>query len=413
MPGGSAFSPDLQGRSTGDIPFYKVSDMNLPGNGWFMRRANNYVDEADRRSISGDMKPAGAVIFPKVGGAIHTNKKRLLSRLSFVDNNVMAVWSTDSERCRPDFLYLYFLTLNLSDLSNPGPLPSINSSKVEEQEILLPPPLEQDSIVAVLGVLQQAIDKENALYATTVTLKHAAKRDLFSHGLRGESQKETEIGLVPNSWDVIPLGSLGRIGNGSTPKKTNPAYWVDGTYPWLNSAKVYDREIVEADQFVTALALEECHLPRIKPGAVLMAITGQGKTLGHCAVLKFEATVNQHIAYLATDTQRAHPSFVRGYLETKYDYLRQVASGGGSTKGALTCAFLRDLPIPFTNMEEQREIVDILDAIDRKILLHQRKQALAEELFKSLLQRLMTGEIGVAELNISKIQDIQLGRASV
>ena len=120
-----------------------------------------------------------------------------------------------------------------------------------------------------------------------------------------------------------------------------------------------------------------------------MAITGQGKTLGHCAVLRIEASINQHIAYLQTNTERAEPGFIRGYLETQYEYLRQVASGGGSTKGALTCAFLKSLPVP--------------DALDRKIGLHQQKRGVLEELFKALLHKLMTGEIAVSDLDLSAL----------
>lgn len=238
-------------------------------------------------------------------------------------------------------------------------------------------------------------------------LKRVAMTRLFTNGLRGEAQKETEIGLVPASWDVAPLGSLGKIGNGSTPKKTIPAYWTGGAFPWLTSAKVYDREIETADQFVTKVALDECHLPSVKPGAVLMAITGQGKTLGHCAVLRIEASISQHVAYLQTDTEKAEPGFVRGYLETQYDYLRQVASGGGSTKGALTCAFLRDLPLPLPpSLDEQREIVAILDAIDRKIAQHRQKRAVLEDLFQSLLHKLMTGEIRVSDLDLSALPSV-------
>lgn len=263
-------------------------------------------------------------------------------------------------------------------------------------------PEEQSNIANLLWQVHDNLTANEAAIEAGIDLKRAAMRALFTKGLRGEVQKETDFGLVPESWDVVPLGSLGRVGNGSTPKKTIPEYWTGGTYPWLTSAKVYDREIVEADQFVTDVALRECHLPRVEPGAILIAITGQGKTLGHCAVLRMHATINQHIAYMATDTSRVDPSFVRGYLETQYDYLRQVGSGGGSTKGALTCAFLRSLPIPLPpTLDEQRAIVKILDAIDRKIGMHQRKRAVLEDLFKALLHKLMTGEIRVADLDLS------------
>jgi type I restriction enzyme S subunit len=275
---------------------------------------------------------------------------------------------------------------------------------LKEKTIPIPDPQEQRKIGTTLRQVEDGIEVQTKQLIITQGLKSAAMRELFTHGLRGEAQKETEIGLLPESWSVVKLGTLGRVGNGSTPKKTIPEYWTSGTYPWLTSAKVYDREIIAADQFVTTQALNECHLPRIKPGAVLIAITGKGKTLGHCAVLKIEATINQHIAYVATDTKRADPSYVRGYLETQYEYLRQVGSGGGSTKGALTCAFLRDIPIPFPNLDEQREIVKILDAIDRKIDLHKRKRGLLEVLFKSLLHKLMAGAIRVADLDLSALR---------
>ena len=266
---------------------------------------------------------------------------------------------------------------------------------------------EQQGIADLLWLVHEAISQSEALVEEAQALKRAAMHTLFTRGLRGEARKETEIGPVPESWDVVQLGSLGRIGNGSTPRKATSGYWAGGTYPWLTSAKVYDRNIEEAEQFVTELALTECHLPRIKPGAVLIAITGQGKTLGHCAVLGIEATINQHLAYIDVDTNTVHPSFVRGYLETQYNFFRQVGSGGGSTKGALTCAFLRGFPIPMPSvLEEQRRIVAVLDAIERKIELHRRKRAVLEELFKALLHKLMTGEVRVGEFDITKLSSV-------
>ncbi len=280
----------------------------------------------------------------------------------------------------------------------------LSQDDLDNFKLPIPPIEEQRAIAAVLDRCRVAIDVEVAAKKAASELKRAAMRSLFTHGLRGKAQKETDLGLLPESWEVVSLGSLGRVGNGSTPKKATASYWYGGTYPWLTSAKVYDRDIVSADQFVTERALAECHLPRIMPGAILIAITGQGKTLGHCAVLRTEATINQHIAYVATDTKRADPSFVRGYLETQYDYLRQVASGGGSTKGALTCAFLRELLIPLPTMGEQREIVTILDALDRKIELHKTKGTVLDKIFKSLLQKLMTGKVRIDGLDLMPLQ---------
>ncbi len=301
----------------------------------------------------------------------------------------------------PWFLYFALLYAKpvLERMATGSTFASVNSTTLNDLDIPFLDKSEQAEIGLFLRSLVYQIEQEEQALHTAQALKRAAMHTLFTRGLRGEAQKETEIGPLPGSWDVVQLGSLGRIGNGSTPRKATSGYWAGGTYPWLTSAKVYDRNIVEAEQFVTELALTECHLPRIKPGAVLIAITGQGKTLGHCAVLGIEATINQHLAYIEVDTNTVHPSFVRGYLETQYNFFRQVGSGGGSTKGALTCAFLRGFPIPMPSvLEEQRRIVAVLDAIERKIDLHRRKRAVLEELFKGLLHKLMAGEIRVGEL---------------
>ncbi len=285
----------------------------------------------------------------------------------------------------------------------------LGQDDLDSFQIPVPPPKEQEDIVRSLDHTQIYTDVERRALDLTIDLKLATMREVFTRGSRGDAKSDAEASLLPAGWSMSTLGKLGRVGNGSTPKKTNPAYWTGGTYPWLTSAKVYEREITSADQFVTPEALKDCHLPRLLSGAVLMAITGQGKTLGHCAVLRTEATISQHLAYVAVDPTVTDPSYVRGYLETKYDYLRRIASGGGSTKGALTCAFLRDLPIPMpATLAEQREVVAILDTLDRKIALRRRKLAASEELFGALLHHLMTGEIRVEDLDLSVLMSSAL-----
>lgn len=312
------------------------------------------------------------------------------------------------ERSDPWFLYfaLSYSKPKLESRATGSTFASINGSTLADLELPEIGLEDQRKIGRTLKVIAEHSQNEERSRDAALALKRAAMRELFSRGLRGEDTRDSEIGPVPETWLIASLGSLGRVGNGSTPRKSVNEYWVGGHFPWLTSAKVYDREIWTADHFVTDAALRECHLPVVEPGAVLIAITGQGKTLGHSAVLRTRATLNQHLAYLATDLGRADPSFVRGYLETQYDKFRQVGAGGGSTKGALTCAYLRSVLVPLpATLEEQRQISGILDTIDRKIELHTRKRAILEGLFKSLLHKLMTGEIRVSDFNLDALSD--------
>lgn len=122
---GYGFPKSEQGRIFGEYPFYKVSDMNRPGNQVFLESAANYLAKADAHRLSMAPFPAGAIVFPKIGAAIRTNKKRILSVASLVDNNVAV--------CLPDgingkFLYYWFLEQDLVSVMTLGlSLPSGNS----------------------------------------------------------------------------------------------------------------------------------------------------------------------------------------------------------------------------------------------------------------------------------------------
>lgn len=212
--GGYGFPMDRQGKKSGTYPFFKVSDMNLPANRKNMIDSNTWVDEDDLRVLKAKTFPSGAVVFPKIGATILTNKKRLLVRASVIDNNVMAVVIQDASRCGSDFLYYWFRTIDLGKLANPGTVPSITSSRIHDTPVLLPPLAEQQKIAAVLGVVQRAMEQQERLLALTAELKKALLHQLFTHGLRHEPQKETEIGPVPRSWDVRRLGDYARVVNG-------------------------------------------------------------------------------------------------------------------------------------------------------------------------------------------------------
>lgn len=88
---GSGFPNKYQGQIGRKIAFYKVSDMNIAGNEREMTYENNSITEEVRRELGAFLFPKGSVIFPKIGGAIATNKKRQTTRDCCVDNNVMGV----------------------------------------------------------------------------------------------------------------------------------------------------------------------------------------------------------------------------------------------------------------------------------------------------------------------------------
>ncbi|MDA8238742.1 MAG: restriction endonuclease subunit S [Nitrospiraceae bacterium] len=299
-----------------------------------------------------------------------------------------------------DTKFFYYALLSL-DIPNRGY--NRHFTLLKEQTVPCPEKDEQRRIAGVLGVVQRAIEQQEQLLQRTTELKKTLLHKLFTEGLRGEPQKQTEIGPVPESWEVVPLGSLAKIGNGSTPKRDNEGYWQGGAIPWLNSAKIHELFITEADQFVTERAVKECHLPHVKPGSLLIAITGQGKTLGNSALIAFESCINQHLAYAQFTSPTVVPDFALWYMQTRYDHLRSVSQAGGSTKGALTCGYLKTYPVPVPSLEEQQEIAGVFKALDRKEKAHKSKAKTLTDLFRTLLHQLMTAQIRVNNLDLSGV----------
>ncbi|OQC17608.1 MAG: putative type I restriction enzyme specificity protein MPN_638 [Alphaproteobacteria bacterium ADurb.Bin100] len=324
---------------------------------------------------------------------------------SCIGRGIAAIRANGIDR---DFLYFYLKKIEtyIDSLGSGAIFKAINKSQLAELPINdagIPLP-EQKKIAHILSTVQRAIEAQERIIQTTTELKKALMHKLFTEGLRNEPQKQTEIGLVPESWEVVALGSLAKVGNGSTPKRANEAYWEGGSIPWLNSTKIHDRFITEADQFVTPQAVKECHLPRVAPNSLLIAITGQGKTLGNSAITRIETCINQHLAYAQFHAAKIVPDFVLWFMQTRYDYLRAIAHGGGSTKGALTCGFLKTLPIPVPSRAEQQEIAAAFQTLEDKQEFAVRKQAALQDLFRTLLHQLMTAKTRIHEIEFEKVE---------
>lgn len=358
---------------------------------------------------SGTYFERGDVLLSKITPSFENGKQAIASSFpsSFgIGSTELIPIQSISEQAENRFLFYYLLHPEVRASLVARMEGSTGRQRVPEgavRELVYPsaPHSEQLRIAAILWKVQRAIEVQEQLVVTVRELKQAAMRQFFTRGLRGEAQKETEIGMVPESWEVVPLGRLGRIGNGSTPKRDNEAFWSGGKIPWLNSGKIHEGVIEAADQFVTDFAVSECHLPMVRAGSILVAITGQGKTLGNVAKVNFDTTVNQHLAYLQFSDQQVEADFVRYFLASRYDALRAIGSAGGSTKGAITCADLKQFMVPQPpTLAEQHEIATALQSIDRKLAHHERKRDTLQELFKTLLHELMTGRIRVHELDI-------------
>ena len=180
---GVAFPHEYQGSVEGSYPFYKVSDMNTFGNEIYMEKASNWVNSEILRKLKAKLFPSETVIFPKVGGALLTNKKRVLARESLIDNNIMGV-IVRQDICIPQFCFYWFESIDIRIFSNPGPLPSINAQGVKKSFIPLPLLDEQREIARILQAVDAKIAAEQARRTALEELFKSLLHELMSGQIR-------------------------------------------------------------------------------------------------------------------------------------------------------------------------------------------------------------------------------------
>lgn len=273
---------------------------------------------------------------------------------------------------------------------------------LKEQDLSYPGEAEQQAIGSVLRRLDLALEQQAALIGNAQALKLAAMRELFTRGLRREPQRDSEIGSIPESWNVEPLSAHHTVVSGGTPSRGNPAYWVGGSIPWVKTTEVNYCVIARTEEHITSAGLAESAAKLLPAGTLLLAMYGQGVTRGKVAILGIDAACNQACAAIRAIDDRIEVRYLFHYLVSRYDAMRQLAHGGQQQN--LNLDIVRDLPVLFPpDKAEQSEIVAILDAIDRKIDVHQCKRAVLDDLFQALLHKLMTGEIAVGDLDLSAL----------
>lgn len=304
--------------------------------------------------------------------------------------------------------YVYFLQCGFTQLGiyagagNKTTIPNLSCNRLAVLEVPLPPLNEQRAITNSLAMVRNGLNTHLKAENLAQELKAAWMQQLFARGLRGETQKETEIGLMPESWDVDRLGAHHSVVSGGIPSRSNPAFWSGGTIPWTKTTEVNYCVISQTEEHITPEGLSGSAAKLLPAGTLLLAMYGQGITRGRVAILGIEAACNQACAAITPKDNAVVTKYLYHFLTWRYEAIRELAHGGQQQN--LNLDIVRDLQIAYpTDPDEQQEIIEILDAIDQKIALHQQKESVLDELFRSLLNKLMTGEVSVEGLDLSAL----------
>lgn len=282
---------------------------------------------------------------------------------------------------------LKYVQIALSTLLEVGVGTSIKQLTVpmiKKKWIPLPPLKEQIRIVEKIEKLLPKIKNFDTLYKDVSKINNDFpeyfKKSILQYAMHGKLVKqiddekltentlfnsiikpninETEFPFeIPISWKWVQLGDIGDWGAGSTPPRSNHAYY-GGNIPWIKTGDLNDSQIFSTTEYITEKALNETSVKLKPPGSVLIAM--YGATIGKLGLLNIEATTNQACCACITSSE-VYNKFLFYYLMSQRSSLIKMGSGGAQPNISKTKIVQYLFPLP--PYKEQVRIVDKIEEL--------------------------------------------------
>ena len=306
-------------------------------------------------------------------------------------------------------IFLFYILIYLKgELEKEGTgsiFKAITKAKLMNFKLPLPPLPEQKRIAAALSAVQEAKEKTQSVIDATKGLKKSMMKHLFTYGPVPLSKvdkvklKETEIGKVPEEWEVVKLEEIGEFQYGYTAsasrEKIGPQFLritdIDLARSKIEWSDVPYCKISDKDYLKYRLNDEDILFTRI------------GATTGKTCIVKNppKSVFASYLIRYKVDLKKVIPFFIY-YFTTNKEYWDQInASKEGKLKKGVSSSQLKRFDFPLPPLPVQQKIASILSAIDAKIEAEENKKKSLEDLFKTLLHNLMTAKIRVDKHRIN------------
>jgi type I restriction enzyme S subunit len=276
-------------------------------------------------------------------------------------------------------------------------------SVLKNWPVSLPPLPEQNKIAAVLLKIQRAIETQEKIIQSLRDLKKSTMQHLFTHGLRGEKTKITEIGEIPESWELVTLRTCCQV------KSSTIAFQDLQTMDTRNeddvpvhAIKVSDMNLPGNDRDIVHANIE-VRLPEaatkkkaVSPLSIVFPKRGAAIATNKKRLTTEWTLLDPNIIAIVPDDSITPLYLYYWFLTFDLASLQDLGPTPQLNKKNVDPM---EFPIPKTK-EEQVQVASILDTIDAKLRLHESKKSALQGLFKTALNKLMTGGIRVQDLDI-------------
>lgn len=448
MRGWDAEMADLEESTIADeVPDgYRMTELGVLPEDWHVEHLGELFDIKQGKALSGKKKTAGGERRPFLRTSNVLWGRLDVTKLDAMDFNPVeerklalqpgdlltceggdigrtAIWSGEIERCYyqnhlhrlrarsadvvPSF-YMFWLQAGFRLLNlyggegNRTTIPNLSGSRLSAFPVPLPPAAEQRAIAHVLSTVQRAREATEAVLAATRELKRSLMRHLFMYGpvpvdqVAGVRLTETEIGLVPEGWEIRPIGEMFEVQLGKmlSPKAragiSPVSYLRNQDIRWGN-VNVTNLPLMDFDE-------RESRKFDLRHGDVLVC---EGGEIGRTAVWHGQlepCCYQKAIHRLRSRFGNVDPHFFAYYMMHAFLMTKLYGDTGTTTTIAhLPAVKLRSLPMPVPPLPVQRDISSVLLATDAKLSAEMGTLQAISTLHEVLSAHIIGGRVRVTE----------------
>ena len=296
-------------------------------------------------------------------------------------------------------LNLYQGTANVTTIAN------LSRSRLSQFALPKPPLPEQRRIAHVLSTIQQAIAAQDDLIAAAREVKRSLMQRLFTYGPGAEPAptKETEFGIVPEHWKIVPLETCAFVQTGAAKgRKLGDSRTVN--VPYLRVANVQDGYLDLSEVKYIQIRKSEIERYSLQSGDVVLTEGGDFDKLGRGFIWRGQIPncIHQnHIFAVRPNRERLLPEYLAYLVQSDYgkSYFLTVAHRT-THLACINKTKLQAFPTLVTALDEQERIASLLSVADRKAEAEEQRKAALQALFETMLHQLMTGEIRVYDVEL-------------
>lgn len=298
----------------------------------------------------------------------------------------------------PKFALQYLMSSNMRNEINryvtTTSQPALSMENIRKLKIIVPKKEEQEKISFILSTVDEQIDNVDALIEKNKELKKGLMQTLFTKGIGHTKFKNTEIGEIPEEWDVKKIGDICEVKAGKRLPKGYQLEDEDNAFPYIRVADMYMGGIRQDDiKYVPKDIVDKIKNYKISKDDLFISVAG---TLGIVGQVPYEldgANLTENADKLCNI--QINKLYLMKVLQSNIVQSIIEAEQTKSAQPKLALTRIKEFLIPVPSDIEQVKIASILMEVDEKIGQYKNKKQKLEELKKGLMQQLLTGMIRV------------------